>query len=398
MWRYLLLGFTIFLVLVVNGSPITQNPDPTLTLAATPPGTRTPSESPTASATATRSPTPALTQTPTATATRTRKPTATPNSNLHPFPHPEWVDRSPTQTPTPTSTPTPTPAVMLAVGDIAQCVPGGTLTPVENTPAPGNPAYLTGNAVATEAAAGGHIFTLGDNSNDFGSAWDYASCFDPMWGQVKNSPNFHPAMGNHDKNVNSSGAPYFDYFGTQAAPENGGKYSLDLGAWHIIILNTLANIGGGYATPGIGQLAWLINDLNTHPAKCTLAIWHEPIFSSGQWGPKLYTQNFWQVLQDAGADVVLNGHNHNYERFMVQNLQGTPNPPDGMGMQEFVVGTGGADLGRRWVLTPTPVTEAYKDVNDYGYLKLVLWTDHYQAEFIDAATGQVLDQDEGICH
>ena len=322
-----------------------------------------------------------------------------PHAHSHPDPYAHSNPDAPVRPahpppPDPTSTaPTgPTPAVLLAAGDIAKCNFQATPGSIPNVPTT-NPAFRTGSAIATQAAkTNGTIFTLGDNSNDTGSAQDYADCFGPMWGHLTGQSDFYPAMGNHDQIADGSGGPYFAYFGENAHQSQGGKYSVEVGAWHVVVLNTDGAIGGSFSSPTASQVDWLKRDLDAHPNRCALAIFHTPYFTSGQWPGSASLLNFWNVLYDHGVEVILNGHNHNYERFAPQNPQGTPDP---MGIREFVVGVGGASLDQ--FMNPTPIAEEYKDWSHYGFLKLTLWEDRYEAVFLDTSN-HVIDQAAGTCH
>ena len=158
----------------------------------------------------------------------------------------------------------------------------------------------------------GTIATLGDNAYRSGSAQEYADCYDPTWGTEK--ARTRPAAGNHDYGTPDARG-YFDYFGAAAGDRGEGYYSYDLGAWHVVVINSNCDaIGGCEADSAQGR--WLRTDLASHQATCTLAYWHHPLFSSGiEHGGNPEMRPIWQLLYDAGADVVLSGHEHNYERF-----------------------------------------------------------------------------------
>jgi hypothetical protein len=182
--------------------------------------------------------------------------------------------------------------ILVAVGDIASCSSDGD----EATAA-----LLDGLS--------GTIATLGDHAYRSGTPQEFADCYDPSWGRHKDRT--RPAPGNHDYET-SGAAGYFDYFGAAAGEPGKGYYSYDLGTWHIVVLNSnCSQVGGcGEGTP---QEQWLREDLAAHPATCTLAYWHHPLFSSGtEHGGNESMQPVWQALYDAGADVVLAGHEHNY--------------------------------------------------------------------------------------
>ena len=171
-----------------------------------------------------------------------------------------------TPTPASTSTPGSTPVVILAAGDNTKC--GG------GTPSPTGGAMITSNMLLNDP---GLIFTLGDNSNDTGTAADYENCYEPTWGQFKNRT--HPVMGNHDQIANSQGGPYFAYF--YGMTGSYGHYSLNLGSWHIVVLNAECGVGSQGCGAGSPQEVWLKQDLAANTQKCILAMWHQPMFTSG---------------------------------------------------------------------------------------------------------------------
>jgi hypothetical protein len=263
--------------------------------------------------------------------------------------------------------------VLIAAGDIASCISSGD----EAT------AALVDNISGTVA-------TLGDNVYEDGSAQQYAACYDPTWGRFK--ARTRPAPGNHDY-LTPGSAAYFAYFGATAGSIGHGYYSYDLGAWHIVVLDSQCwDIGGCGATAP--QAQWLQADLSAHPALCALAYWHTPRFSSGIHGGTDQVQAMWDKLYAAGADLVLNGHDHDYERFAPQNPSGAADPAHGL--REFVVGTG----GRSHYTFPgaaQPNSEARND-NTYGVLKLTLHTGSYDWTFVPVAGSTYTDSGSGACH
>ncbi len=250
--------------------------------------------------------------------------------------------------------------VLIAAGDIANCDSNG--------------AEATATLIRGMA---GTIATLGDQAYRSGSPQDFARCYEPTWGTEKSRT--VPAVGNHE--YGSRGANgYFAYFGAAAGSPAAGYYSYDLGAWHIIVLNSNCDeVGGCEADSAQGQ--WLREDLIEHPAACTLAYWHHPLFSSGQeHGGDDAVRPFWQLLYDAGADVVLAGHEHNYERFAPQDPTGAADPE--RGIREFVVGTGGAShypFGK-----PLPLSES-RNAETFGVLALTLHPAGFDWAFVPAA-------------
>lgn len=229
----------------------------------------------------------------------------------------------------------------------------------------------------------GTVFTLGDNAYPDGTLAQFNDCYEPSWGRHKSRTK--PVPGNHDYHV-SGAAGYFDYFGSAAGDRSKGYYSYDLGAWHIIALNSEIAQGAGSA-----QEQWLRADLAANPNVCTLAYWHHPRFSSGRHGNSTASQALWQALYEYGADVVLNGHDHTYERFAPQNPSGQADPN---GIREFVVGTGGAGL------YPFPTIQPNSEVRNntaHGVLKLTLHSTSYDWQFVPIAGLTFTDSGTGNC-
>jgi hypothetical protein len=223
----------------------------------------------------------------------------------------------------------------------------------------------------------GTVFTAGDNAYEFGSTADFANCYEPTWGRHKWRT--RPSPGNHD--YISLAVPYFAYFGAHAGPAGRGYYSYDLGAWHVVSLNSNVPVFAG--SP---QEQWLRADLAANRTQCTLAYWHHPLFSSGLHGNQTYMRPIWQALYDFGADVVIAGHDHNYEQFSRQNADGML---DANGIKEFVVGTGGASLRSFAVIQPN---SAVRNSGTHGVLKLTLHPTSYDWQFVPIA-GQTFTDD-----
>ncbi len=258
--------------------------------------------------------------------------------------------------------------VLVGAGDIADCGSSG--------------------AEATAAlldAIPGTVFTAGDNAYSSGTASEYANCYDPTWGRHK--ARTRPAPGNHEYNT-SDAAPYYAYFGANAGPSGRGYYSYDLGDWHLISLNSNIDMSAGSA-----QELWLRADLAATTKTCVLAYWHHPRFSSGSHGSSTESQPLWQALYDYNADVVVVGHDHNYQRFAPQTPSGAPDPV--RGIREFVAGTGGRS--HYSFSTPIANTEAY-NTDTWGVLKLTLDAASYSWEFIPIAGGTYRDSGTGACH
>jgi hypothetical protein len=251
----------------------------------------------------------------------------------------------------------PAAPVLLAAGDIAVCGSRGD--------------EATAQLIRTRP---GTVATLGDNVYDVGSQREFADCYDPSWGTFKHRT--RPSPGNHDYYTKGAKG-YFSYFGKAAGGRKKGYYSYDLGAWHIIALNSnCPKIGGCGAKSPQGR--WLRRDLRAHPAECTLAYWHHPLFSSGaEHGGEETMRAFWKALYAAGADVVLAGHEHNYERFAPQDPQGRLDPE--RGIRQFVVGTGGAS--HYGFAEPLPTSEK-RIAHRFGVLKLTLHPTSYDWAFI----------------
>jgi hypothetical protein len=219
----------------------------------------------------------------------------------------------------------------------------------------------------------GTIFVLGDISNDSGRKEEYANCFDPAWGRFKSR--MKPAIGNHDY-LTANGANYFAYFGAIAGPPGLGYYSYDLGAWHIIVLNS--ECGTSDCAAGSAQEKWLRNDLANHHAQCILAYWHAPPFSSGTDADEPRVLPLYKDLDDADVDVLLTGHQHHYERFIAQDTDGDSKP--GEGIREFIVGTGGV-----WtdpVRVPPLRNSQALFTDTFGLLKMELYPGWYTWQFI----------------
>jgi acid phosphatase type 7 len=284
-------------------------------------------------------------------------------------------NKSPTPTPVPGMTPGPTvagDAVLLAAGDIAECASAGD----EATAA-----LLDGRP--------GTIATLGDTVYEAGTTREFADCYDPSWGRHKDRT--RPAVGNHEY-LTPEAADYFRYFGAAAGDPQQGYYSYELGAWHIVVLNSNCSQVGG-CHQGSPQEQWLRADLAAHPTACTLAYWHHPRFSFGKYDDNEATRVLWQVLQGAGAEIVLSGHDHNYQRYVPQDADGIRD--DARGIRAFVVGTGGSNhtpLG-----TPPPTVEASND-DTFGILQLNLHPTRYDWQFVPIADQSFTDAGSGVCH
>ena len=260
--------------------------------------------------------------------------------------------------------------VMIGAGDISDC----------------NNNNDEATARLLDANPDGTVFVLGDNAYENGSAADYSNCYNPTWGRHKSRT--MPSVGNHE--YNTAGATgYYGYFGAAAGDPTKGYYSYDLGDWHIVVLNS--NIGFIDAS---AQLAWLSADLSASTKSCTLAYWHHPRFSSGSGhGNNSAMQPFWDALYAADADVVLNGHDHDYERFAPQTPSGAAD--NQRGIREFVVGTGGRAL---YSLGTLRANSQVFNASTFGVLKLTLSAGSYSWEFIPVAGQTFTDSGTASCH
>ncbi len=289
----------------------------------------------------------------------------------------------------PPPTPTPGDEVLVGAGDIAGCYGGQ---------APG--AKVTGDLIRSLPPTA-HIFTAGDNAYDDGSTDEYNNCYDTVWGSFKGRT--RPAPGNHEYGT-PGGAGYYGYFGDNAGPAGRGYYSYDLGAWHVVSINSnCGSIPKGGAADGCAagspQELWLRQDLQASTKPCTVAYWHHPRFTS----PSEHTNStnmepIWQALYDNGAEIVLSGHNHNYERFAPQTPQGASDPT--RGIREFVVGSGGnGHYAFDDHVNAPPNSEKRNDFL-WGVLKLTLKASGYHWDFLTQPGGELLfsDSGDGSCH
>jgi len=278
----------------------------------------------------------------------------------------------------PEKTPTPEvdgPPVVVAAGDIADCSR-------EDDQAT---ARLLGGIEGT-------ILTLGDHAYPDGSAEDFAACYDPSWGQFK--ARTMPSPGNHEyETAGASG--YFDYFGKAAGDPDKGYYSYDLGSWHIVALNSNCGVGEIRCGPGSAQVQWLEEDLAANDEEaCTLAYFHHPLFTSGSYRPGIEpVERLWEILYAGGVDVVLNGHDHNYQHFASQDPKGRADPEGGI--MQFVVGTGGRSHYQ--ISLPIANTEVYND-DTFGVLELTLHPKRYDWEFVPVKGETFSDSGVARCH
>ena len=232
---------------------------------------------------------------------------------------------------------------------------------------------------------------MGDNSSPDGTLDQFNDCYGPTWGRHKDRT--RPSPGNHDYRA-SGAAGYYTYFGAAASPLDTnctsnckGYYSYDLGAWHIIALDSSVDRRVGSA-----QEQWLRADLAANQKTCTLAYWHVPRFSSGRHGNNSSVRAFWQALYDYGADVVLSAHDHTYERFSPQSPTGQAEPT--RGIRQFVVGTGGGSLYSFPTIQPN---SEVRNNTTWGVLKLTLHPTSYDWELVPIAGQTFTDSGSASC-
>ena len=234
----------------------------------------------------------------------------------------------------------------------------------------------------------GVVFTAGDNVYERGTAAEFSRCYAAGWGRHR--ARTRPVVGNHEYETPGA-AGYFGYFGSRAGDPRKGYYSFDIGAWHAVMLNSnCSEVGGcGSTSP---QARWLRADLAARPRACTIAIWHHPRFSSGQSKPDGRSIAMWQALYDHGAELIVNGHRHHYERFAPQTPGGTASS---YGIRQFVVGTGGTSLvGFSGAMANSQV----RNSQTYGVLRLTLRASSYDFAFVPIAGQTFRDSGTGRCH
>ena len=307
--------------------------------------------------------------------------------------------------------------VLVGAGDIAECYD----SPIPPSLEAARAQALTSPAAATAALLDripGTVLALGDNAYEIGSPFDYAACYDPTWGRHRERTRL--AAGNHEY-MTPGALGYFGYFGERSAPPLG-YYSYDVAGWHVVVLNSTPQVYACYppevdevvrdpswpdpldfepTTAALGRLCvgdaaqqqWLIADLAANrDRRCTVAYFHHPRFSSGNHGNHYQMQRIWDIMYAYGVDVVLTGHDHDYERFAPQNPEGRRDPI--FGIRQFVVGTGGSTL--------RAVTERVRNseviiTGSYGVLALGLGSTGYGWAFV-ATDGSVLDSGSDACH
>lgn len=272
-------------------------------------------------------------------------------------------------------------AKVVAVGDIADC--------------PQNQHFRTAKLV--DEIRPDAVLALGDLAYLNASKSDFLDCYHPAWGKFRSITRATP--GNHEFH-STSADPYFNYMRGASGEGPGGYHSFDVGAWHVVALNSSCDVfdtpskfmfgGCGKDSP---QARWLKEDLAKHPAKCTAAIWHHPVFNSGPHGEATHMHDLWKILEDAGADLVLTGHVHEYERFAPMVLPGVRD--DKRGMRQFVVGTGGRGL-TGFKGKPRAHSESIQ-ATAHGVLELEFHESKYKWKYVPV-DGDFRDSGEADCH
>ncbi len=285
--------------------------------------------------------------------------------------------------------------VIAAAGDIA-CDPASSAFNNGNGTSSACRQLYTSNLLVNAGLSA--VIDLGDNQYYCGGYQAFVESYALSWGRVFDIT--HPSVGNHEyltsggtgcTTANTGAAGYFQYFGSAAGSPGQGYYSYDVGTWHIIVLNTQCSSAGGCGTTS-KQGQWLAADLAAHPSQCTLAYWHIPLFSSGG-RANANSKPFWQMLYNANADVILDGHDHIYERFAPQDPNGNYDPT--RGIVQFTVGSGGAN---HTSIVSTAANSLVRNANTFGVLMLTLHPGSYDWQFVPEAGKTFTDSGTGTCH
>ena len=259
--------------------------------------------------------------------------------------------------------------MLVGAGDIARCGPDRV------------PADLTARLLDRIS---GTVFTAGDNAYPSGRTGDFLNCYEPNWGRHK--ARTRPVPGNHDYETPGA-ADYYAYFGENAGPTGLGYYAYDVGAWRILALNSEVS-----SSEGSPQLSWLRAELQANARPCTAAIFHRPLFTSGPNGDNTDMRSLWQVLYTFGVDVIINGHDHLYERFAPQNPDGRAEP---RGIRQFTVGTGGVPL---YKAVRVKANSEVLETETHGVLMLTLTSSSYSWEFVPVGDSGFRDSGSEGCH
>jgi acid phosphatase type 7 len=262
-------------------------------------------------------------------------------------------------------------ATILAVGDIGRC----------------DEQVDEATAAIVEAFPESTLLVLGDVAYNSGTRENFDQCYDPSWGQFLDRT--RPVPGNHEYRTDGA-TPYFDYFGSSAGERGKGWYSVQLGEWLVVALNS--NCDQVDCGAGSEQERWLRSQLESSDARCTLAFAHHPRFSSGEHGGTNDIADLWQALLDHDAELLLSGHDHNYERTAPLDADGTVDPTSGV--RQFVVGTGGGNF--RAIGARIQGSEAAQ-ANTGGVLSMTLHPDGYDWKFLPVGSGDALDTGSAAC-
>jgi acid phosphatase type 7 len=277
-------------------------------------------------------------------------------------------------------------SAMVGVGDIASCSQQlgiETAMLVDSV--------LDADSVANVQAS---VFTLGDNVYASGTTEQFEKCFTPSWGDPKRRimKSLHPTPGNHEY-YSPNADPYYKYFGPAAGVVGKGYYSYDVAKWHVVVVNSELFVNSIFTDSARKeQLDWVARDLKDHKALCTIAYWHNPRFSSGWHGNDTRFTPLWQILYDHGVDLVLNGHDHDYERFAPMTPAGVLD--SAKGIAEIVAGTGGEDLRGFNAIVQNSV---YRIEGRAGVLLLTLGDKEWRSAWLEVG-GRIWDQAGGKCH
>lgn len=278
-------------------------------------------------------------------------------------------------------------SVLIGAGDIAVC----------GTPYDESTARLVDSVSRADSASHVEdaIFTLGDNWYPNGAQVYYDTCWRPSWGDTTRRimRELRPTVGNHDID-NGLGDTYYKVFGKAAGEKGKGYYAYDIGEWKVVVLNSEIVVNPTFSVDSRrAQEDWLKKELSGSTKKCTIAMFHRPRFSSGGHGGDLRMTSLWNILYDGNVDLILNGHEHHYERF-------DPQTPAGLrdtvrGIPQIIVGTGGAGL--TGIRVPVQQNSVRRIQGHFGVLKLTLGAGEYQQAFLDT-DGRVWDRAAGKCH
>ena len=296
---------------------------------------------------------------------------------------------APTATPvvTPIATSTPGSDPVLAIGGDIACDP--TDPGFNNGSGSGTACQMRTTGALVGSSQPTLLLALGDEQYENGALSAFQQSYDPTWGTAKSIT--RPVPGNHEYNT-AGASGYYNYFGASAGDPSRGYYSFDLGGWHLVALNgECANIGG--CASGSPEEQWLKADLTAHPGLCTLAYWHEPRFSSGIGGNDPDYTDFWRDLYSAGAELIINGHEHLYERFAPQDPDGNSDPA--RGVVELEVGTGGSNLFAYSVIQPNSVV---RNNVTFGILLVTLHSSGYEWRFVPTGGQTFTDTGAATCH